>query len=334
MPKKRLQLGVVGCGAIAREIFAECKDLDVVRPAAAFDPDPANLDSFASTFGSEPETDFESLLARKDLDALALMGPPRVRPEQILQAAERGLAVFTEKPLALTVAEGLKVVAACRTAKVPLMVGHVLRYFGGFGVLAERVRSGELGKPLGIEIHRYGGPFPPALREAWRLRKADSGGPLFELHVHEFDFARYLLGDPVSIYARSRRVGVDSGTDYEDHMMGLLEFESGALGQCHFSMISARVKTGTCVTLEKGVVWGGFRGAREIASSGEARDLPLPGGEPAYRKEIRLFAESVLEGKPVPISGEDGLWAVAAAEAFGLSAATGEAVRVREVLGP
>ena len=115
--------------------------------------------------------------------------------------------------------------------------------------------------------------------------------------------------------------------------MGLIEFENGVLGETHFSQIAARGETRTLVVCEEGVVWGNFAEARIQKWEGEEQPLPLENGELPFRKEVRLFAESVLEGKPVPIPGEEGLWAVAMAESFERSAATGQPVSVRETGG-
>lgn len=333
MKAERLGLGVVGCGGIAQAILKECVGLDCLAPVAAFDPHPQNLSKVVADFGCEPEESFESLLERKGVQAVLLSAPPTVRPAQAFAAARAGKAVFSEKPLALSVAEGRRVVEACREAGSPLMVGQVLRYFGGFGRLADHVLSGALGKPLMVESRRYGPPFPANYRDAWRLRKGNSGGLLFEVHVHELDYSRHLCGDPISVFAKSRRVGTDPETDYEDLHVGIIEFESGAFGQFHFSQISPRGETCVTVFCERGVAWAGFASARWKGWDGEEADIPIleTHQEPAYRKELRLFAEAVLRGEPMPITGEDGLWAVAMAEGFERSAARGEAVGVKGV---
>ncbi len=328
MKTERLDLGIVGCGGIAQAILKESVGLECLDLVAAFDPNPQNLAKVVGDFGCEAEGSFESLLDRKDVQAVLLSAPPTIRPAQAIAAARAGKAVFSEKPLALSVAEGRRVVEVCREAGAPLMVGQVLRYFGGFGRLADHIRSGELGRPLLVQSQRFGPPFPENFREGWRLRKASSGGLLFEVHVHELDYSRHLCGNPTSVFAKSRRAGVDPETDYEDLLIGIIEFEGGAFGQYHFSQISPKAETRVTVFCEGGVAWAGFGNAQYKTWNSEEADIPTLEGhiEPAYRKELRLFAEAVLRGEPMPISGEDGLWAVAMAEGFERSAAEGGVV--------
>jgi predicted dehydrogenase len=333
MPSKQLGLGIVGCGGIAQYTFNECQGLENIRLVAAYDPDPVNLAKFRSDNPCEEAESYKALLGLSEVDAVVLAAPPYIRPSQALEAIAAGKPVYSEKPLALTVGEARQVIEAAHEKEVPLMVGHVLRYFSGFARMAEHIRRGDYGKPLALEVHRFGGPFPSQYRQPWRLQKSLSGGLVFEVHVHEFDLSRYICGDPRTAFAQATRVGTDPETDYEDLYMGTIEFESGTIGQYHFSQISPRAETSFTVYLEKGVATASFDSAQiQLWDHDPVEIQPIEEPEePPYRKEIRLFAEAVLEGKPMPISGEEGLWAVAMAEGFEKSVHTGEAVAVGEI---
>jgi predicted dehydrogenase len=333
MSSQKLSVGVAGCGGIAQYTFFECQGLECLRIAAAYDPDPVNLAKFRSENPCAEVDSYEALLARKDVEAVVLAAPPYIRPSQALQAIQAGKPIYTEKPLALTIGEGRQVVDAARQAGVPLMVGHVLRYFGGFGRMAEPIRAGEYGKPLALQVHRFGPPFPSNFRVPWRMSRELSGGLLFEVHVHEFDFSRYLCGNPKDVFASGHRIGTDPDTDYSDLYMGTIQFESGTVGQYHFSQISPCADTSFVVYLEKGVAKGGFENATFQPWEGEEAVIAPPPGseEPPYRKEVRLFAEAVLKGEPMPIPGEEGLWAVVMAEGFEKSAETAEVVSFEEL---
>jgi predicted dehydrogenase len=187
---------------------------------------------------------------------------------------------------------------------------------------------------LALAVNRYGAPFPEGFRDAWRISKAQSGGLLFEVHVHEFDYSRYVAGNPETVYAVTRKVGPDKGIDFDDLIMGIIQFEKGEVGEYHFSHISARSECQMALFMEKGVISCGFGGATVKTWEGEESELPaLDGSETKpYRKEIQLFAEAVLTGQPMPISGEEGLWAVAMAEGFEKSAASGQPVSIPDLL--
>ncbi len=329
MASPRLRLGISGCGGIARYIFNECIGLECIQPVAGYDPNRANLAKFQEITSCEAVESYEALIGRKDIDAVVLAAPPLDRVPQVLPAAQAGKAIFSEKPLALSVAEGKRLVDGCHAAKVPLMVGQVLRFFGGFGRMVKYIHEGAFGKPLALQSNRLGTPFPSEYRDDWRLKQTTTGGLLFEVHVHEFDLSRCLCGKPLRVSGQSRRYGIDPETDFQDLLLGTIEFDSGAMGQYHFSQVSAHNEVCFKVYLEKGAAWATFGEAwvqrwdkePELIQPEEAEEAP-------YRKEIRLFAEAVLKGEPMPIPGEEGLWNVAMAEAFEKSAASGKIVEV------
>ena len=332
MTARKVGIGFVGCGGIATHTMGESSGLDVIQPVVAFDIDREAQERFCQKFGFESAESFEAILDREDVEAVILAAPPYARQEQIAKAAEAGKAVYTEKPLSLSSEDALKAVKVCKDCGVPLMVGQVLRYIGGYARMIEVMRSGEVGKPLAIEIHRYGEPFPEEYRQTWRFDKTLSGGLMFEVHVHELDLARQLCGNPTSVFARMRRNGIDKALGYDDLIMGTIEFENGALGQTHFGQIAPKGETRTILICEGGIMRGNFEGAFLKEWNREEREIPKSKGddEPPFRKEIRLFAEAVLEEKPVPIPGEEGFWSVAMAEAFERSAQLGQPVAVKE----
>lgn len=329
MTASRLRLGISGCGGIARYIFGECVGLDCIQPVAAYDPNKANLAKFQEITSCEAVESYEALIGRKDIDAVVLAAPPVDRVPQVLPAAQAGKAVFSEKPLALSVAEGRRLVDGCHAAGVPLMVGQVLRFFGGFGRMAKYIKEGDFGKPLAIQSNRFGTPFPSGYRDAWRLKQVTTGGLLYEVHVHEFDLSRYLCGQPLSVLGQSRRYGCDPETDFQDLFLGNIEFDSGALAQYHFSQISAHDEVLFKIFMEKGAFWATFSSAFVQCWGKEPEEIqPTEAEEAPYRKEIRLFAEGVLKGEPMAIPGEEGLWNIAMAEAFEKSAVSGKAEKV------
>jgi len=335
MTSKQLGIGFVACGGIANCIMGECADLEVARPVVAFDIDKEAESKFCRKFGFESAPTFEAVIENDEVDAVILAAPPYARQEQIVPAARAGKAVFSEKPLALSSAEAKRVVDACKQAGAPLMVGQVLRYIGGFARMIDVMKKGELGRPLALELHRYGEPFPAVYRQTWRFDKDLSGGLMFEIHVHELDLARQLCGNPSSVFARMRRTGIDSELAYEDLIMGVVEFENGAIGETHFGLAAAKGETRTVLICEGGVMSGNSEKATIKRWSGEEVEIPQVEceREPPFRREIRLFAEAVLEGKPVPIPGEEGLWSVLMAESFERSAKLGQPVMVNGLVG-
>jgi predicted dehydrogenase len=173
----------------------------------------------ADIVGAEVSTDLEAAIADPEIDAVDVCLPTPLHRTAAELAFAHGKDVFLEKPLSLTLEDGEAIVSAAETSGRMLMVGLVLRFWPEYVELQRRVSGGELGRPFALAASRLS---PPADWAAWYADVAQSGGPLVDLMVHDFDQANWLLGEPRSVYARAQ---ASADPQYADHAVAVVEYD-------------------------------------------------------------------------------------------------------------
>ena len=146
---------------------------------------------------STPYTDFDRMLDETRPDVVDVCCPTPWHVDYVCRAAERagewGLrGISTEKPMARTVEECRRMIAACELADVPLFVAHVLRFFPEYALAKQGVEGGYVGQPAAIRTRR-GGPMPRAWND-WYANFDWSGGLILDLIIHDFDWLRWTFG--------------------------------------------------------------------------------------------------------------------------------------------
>jgi predicted dehydrogenase len=206
------KVGIVGCGLIGRAhalgleglvrsglaelAVARVYDRDADRAAAFGAPAAATLDEFLDA-----------------VDVVWVCTWTGAHIEAVEAASARGLPVFCEKPLARSYAESLAVAASLRT--VPHQVGLVLRYVPSFRTIAERVRSGAFGRPMGA-VFRDDQYFPitGSYGSTWRADVAAAGaGTLLEHSIHDVDVLTWIFGLPAQVSARTSNFAGHQGIE-------------------------------------------------------------------------------------------------------------------------
>jgi len=165
------RIAVLGCGYWGSNHIRTLKGLGALHAVA--DANRARAEGFAS----ENEClalDPEALVARDDVDAIVMALPPQFHAETAIRAVEAGKDVLVEKPIALTVTDGERAVAAAKANARIFMVGHVLRFHPAFEKLMELIAAGELGGVKYIHSHRLGlGKFHTENDALWDLAPHD-----------------------------------------------------------------------------------------------------------------------------------------------------------------
>ena len=164
---------------------------------------------------------FGAMLADPSIDVVDLCTPPAAHVDAIVQAAEAGKHVFCEKPLALSLEECDRAVAACKANDRLLFVGQVLPYFAEYQFAWGVISSGQYGKLLGGHFKRVISD-PTWLKDFYSPQIV--GGPLLDLHVHDAHWIRLLFGMPQSAYSLGRRRG-----DVVEYCQSLFRFEDPSL---------------------------------------------------------------------------------------------------------
>ena len=165
------RIAVLGCGYWGSNHIRTLKSLGALH--AVSDANRARAEGFAS----EQEClaiDPDEIFSCSDVDAIVMALPPQFHAESAIKAVENGKDVLVEKPIALTVADAKRAVAAADANKRIFMVGHVLRFHPAFEKLKELIDSGELGEIKYIHSHRLGlGKFHTENDALWDLAPHD-----------------------------------------------------------------------------------------------------------------------------------------------------------------
>jgi predicted dehydrogenase len=190
----------------------------------------------------EYATDWRDAVSRKDIDVVDICTPGDAHANIAIAAAEAGKAILCEKPLANTVAEAERMLAAVKRAGVIHMLCHNYRRCPAVTLAKQIIDEGQIG-----EIHHYRGVYlqdwivDPHFPLVWRLDKSRAGsGALGDLLSHTLDLSRYLVGEPVEVlgllktFVSERPMPNDSGkrgkVTVDDSAQALVKFANGAVG--------------------------------------------------------------------------------------------------------
>jgi myo-inositol 2-dehydrogenase / D-chiro-inositol 1-dehydrogenase len=172
---------------------------------------------------------YRALLARADIDAVAVVVPNHLHAEVGVAALEAGKDVLLEKPMATTLEDCDRLLAAARTSGRVLTVGHELRLSAQYGRVKAIIDAGEIGTPVYAAFSLFRFPFRPG-SSGWRYDAARVGSWILEEPVHFFDFMMWYfdgVGDPVSVQALGNAGAGAAGMS--DNFTAILRFP----GQAH-----------------------------------------------------------------------------------------------------
>jgi predicted dehydrogenase len=225
-----VRVALAGTGFWAAKL-AEAIGRSDLELACCFSPDAERRRAFAERFGTGAAPSYEAAL--EGVDGVVLATPNHLHEEQAVAAAERGVHVFVEKPIADTLEAGERMREACARTGVTLLVGHELRRLGAARKAKELVDARALGTVVLAEANfSLASPVRPG---SWKA--GGRGTPLVQLGVHHADTLAYLLG-PV---ARARGSVARVHSDLVDDVgIATLEFASGALGAIASSYVSPK----------------------------------------------------------------------------------------------
>jgi len=148
-----VRLALVGIGSWSTVIADGVHRSKKAKLVTCFTRTPEKRMAYSKKYGCDQEESYEAVLKRSDVDGVILTTPNLVHPEQAFLAAAHGKHIFVEKPLANTMADGRKMIDACKKAGVVLMVGHDIRRLKGFRKAKEIIDQGIIGKPTMVEAN-------------------------------------------------------------------------------------------------------------------------------------------------------------------------------------
>ncbi len=225
-----LRTGILGCGGIANRHAQVLSGLPDIRLVAFCDQEASRAKEFALKYTGGHAAcynDYREMLDRSALDLLYICLPPFAHGDEVADAARRGIHVFIEKPIALESNHAWHMVAAAEAAGIKSQVGFMYRFGEAVCTLKQAITEGTAG-PAALMVATY---YCNALHAPWWREKSKSGGQTVEQIIHLFDLARYLLGEPRTVYARQANLFHRDVPGYtvEDVSCTTITFASGAL---------------------------------------------------------------------------------------------------------
>jgi predicted dehydrogenase len=227
---KKIRFGILGSGFMGRTHAEAVKRLPGAELVAVHGG--TRAPALAERYGMAYEADKAALLARKDIDAIIVTTPHHLHVEEAVAAFAQGKHVLVEKPLATSVADCDRMIAAAAAAKKTLAVGYQQRFRTCNRRACELIREGAIGKVLAVQLSMpmYAGAIKAGGfggNWAWWNDPA-SVGHLINSSPHGTDLLRWFMGADIrTITAFSRTFLPD--VPVEDTTMGLLEFSNGAI---------------------------------------------------------------------------------------------------------
>ncbi len=332
-----LRFGLLGAGRIgkvhAKAVTANPKAklvavADAMAPAAQ---------AIADQYGCDVRT-IAQILAASDIDAVVICTPTDTHADLIEQFTNAGKAVFCEKPIDLSLDRVKACLQVVRANKGTLMVGFNRRFDPHFMAVRAEIDKGSIGAVEMVTITSRDPGAPPL------DYIARSGGIFRDMTIHDFDMARFLLGEEVAEVSAMAAVLVDPAIGKAGDSDSVQVMLKTATGKMALISNSRRATYGYDQRIEvhgsKGVVSAENQRpvSIELANgSGYTRpplhDFFMTRYTEAYAAEIAAFVDAVGAKKAAAPSGEDGLLALALAEAALKSVKEGRMVKVSEITG-
>lgn len=201
-----MKIGLIGCGGMGTthnlSLKALSSKLDIEVTAVA-DCRKEFLEKAAAQWpdAEKYETGME-LIEKENLDIVHICLPSYLHTDHAIKAMEKGMNVFVEKPVCLTQEECTRLLEAEEKYQVNVMVGQVVRSFDEYRYLKEAYEKGTYGKLKSVIMQRVSGD-PDWGFEDWFHDEAKSGAVVLDLHIHDLDFLRYMLGEPDSFQVKA-----------------------------------------------------------------------------------------------------------------------------------
>lgn len=337
-------LGLIGCGNFADSLAAAVQKSRRANLITCHDIDPEKQRRFGRTFGCAYEQSYQGLLERTDVDGVLLVSPNAAHTEQAVMAARCGKHVFVEKPIANTLAEGRKMIAACETAGVTLMVGHLRRRSGGIRKAKELIAQGAIGEPVMVEANVSSDSGFNLTPDKFRWCGDDSGcpgGALMTSGIHHVDTFNYLLGPIKSVAAYFKKLFISA--QVEDVNLTVFEFESGVLGYLGATYASPYDNWLYIHGTRGGLMWlvprpipdnvkfphnkDAYTRLMLLEKNTPPKDIPFPGGDPVL-EEIEEFARCIQTGERPETDGQVALDILAFIRAAVEAARSGQKVQL------
>lgn len=338
-------IGIIGCGKIAQvRHIPEYAQNPQARLAAFYDVNQARAQELAQEYGAAAYESYEELLADESIDAVSVCVPNELHAAISVAALKAGKDVLCEKPMAVTLADCVRMVETAEKTGRCLMIGQNQRLTRGHMTARELVQRGEIGRVLTFKTtFGHGGPETWSVdpgKNTWFFDKKKAVmGAMADLGIHKTDLIQYLLADEIA-----EATAVITALDKRDSQGELIQVDDNAI--CIYKMASGAVGTMTASWTYYGqednaTILYGTKGILRIYEDPDycIRLIKADGSEILYNVDriqtndnqtrsgiIDAFLEAVTEGKEPAVSGSSVLSAMRAVFAGLESARTGKTI--------
>ncbi len=220
-----LKVGLIGCGFMGA-MHANCyKNIAGVELVAFADLRKEKAEELAKGTNAVIYGDGKELIEKANVDIIDICLPTFLHAEYAISAMEKVKYVFVEKPVALTVEEGKKMIEKSKETGCQVQVGQVIRFWDEYVELKKIVESGVYGKVVNANFRRLS-PRPDWGWEDWLLDHSRSGGAGQDLHIHDVDYVLSVFGLPKNFYSVKNVKGetnsyVNTLMQYDDFVVGV-----------------------------------------------------------------------------------------------------------------
>ncbi len=332
-----LNVGLLGAGRIAGVHATAISSHPGSTLVAVSDINSVAAEKIAAQYGAQ-ERDTAAILEDSTIDAVLIATSTDTHSDLIERATAAGKAVLCEKPVDLSLARARACQKVVSANGRPVMIGFNRRFDPNFSALKKAVDAGEIGKPELLSITSFD-PAPPPVSYI-----KVSGGLFRDMMIHDFDMANFIMGaPPVSVTA----VG-----------SSIVDPEIGAAGDVDTAVVTLTYADGRIAVIKNSrrAVYGYDQRVELLGSEGllQAQNMLentvvksttqgvtaakptyffLERYMPAYAAEWAAFVEAMNDGTPLPVTLDDGVAALAMAEAATLSIKTGGPVSLASLVG-
>jgi inositol 2-dehydrogenase len=336
---KRLNVGVIGLGRLGRVYARDLAGrIPETRLVAVSDP----LGNLAKEVAEEFDvpksyTDPLAMIDDPAVEAVVIVTPTHVHREQVIAAATSGKPTFCEKPPALSLAEVAEMKSAIEKSGMFFQMGFMRRFDAGYAAAKKQIEAGRIGQPLVFKATSRD-PFRPSLEYA---NPASSGGMLIDMGIHDFDLARWFMGDVRSVSAIGATIAYPELATVGDidNAIASLTFTSGKLGVVDLTRSGIYgYDISTEILGLEGTIRIGYLRETPIMvmtkANGVSHDtVPyfMERFRDAYTNQLQNFAQNVLNDRPAPISIVDGMEALRVGVAATRARESGGSVSVADI---
>src|SRR5262245_59647323 len=334
----RLNVGLIGVGRLGRVYARDLSSrIAQTRLVAVADTNEKLAREVAAEFDvprsyGEPE----KLIEDAAVDAVVIVSPTHAHRDHVVAALRAKKPTFCEKPPALSLAEAMAMADAEKQTGAFFQMGFMRRFDPGYAAAKRQVDEGRIGRPVVFKATSRD-PFPPSISYA---DPKSSGGIFIDMGIHDFDLARWFMGEVASVQAVGGALAFTdlASVGYRDNVIATITFADGRLGVVDLTRngyYGYDISTDLLGT--EGTIRVGYLRETPVllmTKNTVAHDtVPyfMERFERAYTRQLENFAENVLKGRPAPVTIQDGVEALRVAIAATRACDTGQRVEVASV---